>query len=178
MPTGTPFLDNHSQQSEITETSYSWPDSPTPAATASTPCPTNLPLTAADPGQDSSILRCRKRKSENAAEPDLRKRKKSSSRAIADALEKLANEAKKSRLLLSYQLKRQEDITARQFDRTDIASRVVNIIVSEFDELSIVEQDIVISALVNTRSRALLFLARPERRSAWVDYLLAQRQEC
>jgi hypothetical protein len=79
--------------------------------------------------------------------------------------------------LLSYQLKQQEDIAARQFDRTDIASRVVNVIVSEFDELSIVEQDIVISALVNTRSRTLLFLARPERRRAWVDYLLAQRQE-
>jgi len=52
----------------------------------------------------------------------------------------------------------------------------VGILVSDFEELSVVEQDLVNTVLEN-RSKALLFLAQtPERRRVWVEQFLIQNQ--
>jgi len=116
-----------------------------------------------------------KRKAANAAEADLRKRKKSSGHAIADVLGETVNEWKNTNLLFSNQLKQRDDITRRRAEnneKADFTSRIVGILVTEFGELSMVEQDIVNTVLEN-RSKALLFLAQtPERRRVWVEQLL------
>jgi hypothetical protein len=78
--------------------------------------------------------------------------------------------------LSTRQLKQRDEIATRQLarkDQEDVASQVVNILISEFGELSLAEQDFINSILEN-RSKALLFLAQtPERRRIWVpiDYI-------
>jgi Myb/SANT-like DNA-binding domain len=184
---------HHRDQSETTTEEHEWPNSPPPSAApdrdgdlvlvARGPTtPSNPASTGTDTSQNrrDSNLRLRKRKSRNAGEADLRKRKKSSGHALADAIEQTVEEWKNTNKLFANQLQQRDDITRRQFERQekeDIIGRVVNVLVFEFEELSVVEQDFVNSVLEN-RSKALLFLAQtPERRRTWVNQLLSQRHQ-
>jgi Myb/SANT-like DNA-binding domain len=184
---------NDSDQGETDE--YSWPSSPPPSATPgpiSTPATTNTTQVTATQGtatqgtatqgtttQDSNLGR-RKRKSKNAAAADLRKRRKTSGHALADVMGLSVDEWKNTNKLYADQLKQQNSIARRQFERKekeDVISRVVDVLTSEFEDLSVVEEDFINSVLEN-KSVAVLFLARtPERRRIWVEQILAQRHE-
>ena len=82
------------------------------------------------------------------------------------------NEWKNTNLLFSNQLKQRDDITRRHIEnkeKDDAINRIVGILVSDFGELSIVEQDLINTVLENRRM-ALLFLAQtPERRRICVE---------
>jgi len=169
---------NDSDQGETDE--YSWPSSPPPSATPgpiSTPATTNTNQGTAT--QDSNLER-RKRKSKNAAAADLRKRRKTNDHALADVMGLSVDEWKNTNKLYADQLKQQNSIARRQFERKekeDVISRVVDVLTSEFEDLSVVEEDF-INSVLESKSVAVLFLARtPERRRIWVEQILAQRHE-
>ena len=148
---------------------------PGAAAPANPSPPTATPGAAAPANPTPATLTHKKRKAKNAAEADLRKRKKSSGHAIADVLEETVNEWKNTNLLFSNQLKQRDDIARRRVEnkeKDDLTSRIVEILISDFGELSVIEQDLVNTVLEN-RSKALLFLSQtPEWRRDWVEQII------
>lgn len=71
-------------------------------------------------------------------------------------------------------MKQRDSIAERQF----VGSRVVDVLVAEFSDLSVPEEDFIGDLLENNKTAALLFLARtPERRRNWVEQQLAKRHE-
>jgi hypothetical protein len=186
-----PHDDNNDNQSEATE-EYSWPNNSPPSLATpgltldTTSNATSTPNAASTPNpapraaatsQDRSgqSLGPRKRKSKNAAEADLRKRKKGSSgHALTDAVQKTAAEWTNTNTLYANQMKQRDSIAERQF----VGSRVVDVLVAEFSDLSVPEEDFIGDLLENNKTAALLFLARtPERRRIWVEQQLAKRHE-
>jgi Myb/SANT-like DNA-binding domain len=167
-PTATPSAAVAANPSPPTAT-------PSAAVAANPSPPTATPGAAVPANPTPATLRNKKRKAKNAAEADLRKRKKSSGHAIADVLAETVNEWKNTNLLFSDQLKQRDDIARRRVEnkeKDDLTSRIVGILISDFGELSVIEQDLVNTVLEN-RSKALLFLSQtPERRRDWVEQII------
>ena len=108
-----------------------------------------------------STLSLRKRTLKNAAEAELRKRRKSSGHALADALENATGEIRAAREALL------------DMARTPSA-QVAEILVSEFEYLSGEDQDFVY-ATIESGNKASLFLARSkDERRRWVDRTLRE----
>jgi Myb/SANT-like DNA-binding domain len=178
------------------EESYEWPESPSlptidapsislqsPGDLATTPDSTasNPSLVVTNTGNRSnttSSLRHRKRSQTNAAEADLRRRKRTGGVVLADAIHDTVDELKQSNKLWADQLAQQESVATRQWQKQEDAnSRVANVLVTEFDDLSVEEQAFINSVLENP-SKASLFLAWTlERRRDWVNQALSQRYQ-